>query len=289
LAGGLLVDALSWRFAIALPIVGVLFVPLLWHALSVGGTGARLDFLGALLTALAAGGVVLLLQSPSTGLPVALAGLLLVVLGVPAVAAWVRHRPHGFLPISVIRNPAVVRSALAASAIPAAWFAMLVAIPAVLLADGWAAWQVGLALVPSGLVALLMPRLVGPVIARASAAGALVFSAAVAALALIGCALGAALDWPVLLIVSVLGATVSFGIGQPALQTAVGDAVEPSVRGVALGIATLVFMVGGSLGSAVVGGLGPVIGLGASIGVLTALPVLGMVLVAPQVRGRSAG
>src|SRR5688500_8038880 len=175
LAGGLLVDTLSWRFAIALPILGVLVVPLLWHALHVGGTGARLDFLGAILTALAAGGVVLLLQSPSTGLPVALAGLLLVLLGVPAVAAWVRHRPHGFLPLAVIRNPVVVRSAFAAAAIPAAWFAMLVAIPAVLLADGWEAWQVGLALVPSGVVALLMPRVVGSVIARVSAAGALIF------------------------------------------------------------------------------------------------------------------
>jgi MFS family permease len=288
LAGGLLVDSVSWRFAIALPILGVLVVPFLWHALHVGGTGARLDFLGAILTALAAGGLVLLLQSPSTGLPVALAGLLLVVLGGPAVAAWVRHKPNGFLPLAVIKNPVVVRSALAAAAIPAAWFAMLVAIPAVLLADGWEAWQVGLALVPSGIVALVMPRVVGPVIAKVSAAGALVFSAMVAAIALLGCALGAALDWPVLLLVSVLGATISFGIGQPALSTAVGDAVEESVRGVALGIATLVFMVGGSLGSAVVGGLGPVLGLGTSIAVLTLLPLLGVVLVLPTVRAQRA-
>ena len=284
LAGGLLVDTLSWRFAIALPILGVLVVPLLWQVMHVGGTGARLDFLGALLTALAAGGVVLLLQSPSTGVPVALAGLLLVVLGVPTATVWVRRRPHGFLPLVVVRNPVVVRSALAAAAIPAAWFAMLVAIPAVLLRDGWEAWQVGLALVPAAVVAVLMPRFVGPVIDRLSAAGALVLSAVVASAALIGCALGAALNWPALLVVSVLGATVSFGIGQPALATAVGDSVAESVRGVALGIATLVFMVGGSLGSAVVGGLGPVLGLGTSIAVLTALPALGIVLVLPTLR-----
>lgn len=289
LAGGFLVDALSWRFAIALPILGILVVPFLWHVLHVGGTGARLDFLGAILTALAAAGVVLLLQSPSTGFPVALAGLLLVVLGTPGVAAWVRHRPHGFLPVSVIRNPVVVRSALAAAAIPAAWFAMLVAIPAVLLAEGWDAWQVGLALVPSGVVALIMPRVVGRLLAQMSAARALVLAAVIAAAALVGCALGASLDIPVLLLTSVLGATVSFGIGQPALSTAVSDAVDPSVRGVALGIATLVFMVGGSLGSAVVGGLGPVLGLGTSIGVLTALPVLGIVLVLPTLRPQPTG
>ena len=67
LAGGVLVDTLSWRFTIALPILGVLVIPLLWSTLHVGGTGAKLDLLGAFLTALAAGGVVLLLQSPVDG------------------------------------------------------------------------------------------------------------------------------------------------------------------------------------------------------------------------------
>ena len=115
LAGGIAVDTLGWRVAIGLPILGVLMVPALWHAMDVGGTGARLDYLGAILTALAAAGVVLLIQSPSTGVAVALAGAGLVVLGVPAVVMWVRHRPHGFLPMSVVRNPRVVRSAIAAA------------------------------------------------------------------------------------------------------------------------------------------------------------------------------
>ncbi len=287
LAGGLVVDTLSWRVAIALPILGVLVVPFLWHVLSVGGTGARLDLVGALLTASAAGGVVLLLQSPSTGLAVALVGLLLVLLGAPAVAAWVRHKPHGFLPMDVVRNGVVVRSALAASAIPAAWFAMLVAIPAVLLSLGWAPWQVGLSLVPSGVVGLLMPRVVGSFISRVGAGRALVVSALVATAALLVCALGAGLSSPWIMVPSVVFATVAFGLGQPSLATAVGDAVPEQVRGVALGIATLVFMVGGSLGAAVVGGVGPVLGLGTSIALLTLLPLAGTLLVLPTVRGAS--
>ena len=56
--------------------------------------------------------------------------------GVPAVAARVRRRPEGFLPTAVIHEPVVVRSALAASAVPAAWFALLIAVPAVLAARG---------------------------------------------------------------------------------------------------------------------------------------------------------
>ena len=94
LAGGIVIDTLSWRFAIALPMLGLLVLPFIWSAMHVGGTGARLDFIGAGLTALAAGGAVLLVQSPSTGIAVALAGGALLVLGVPAVIAWVRRHPR---------------------------------------------------------------------------------------------------------------------------------------------------------------------------------------------------
>ncbi|WP_162529706.1 MFS transporter [Nocardioides caldifontis] len=281
LASGLVIEALDWRFAIALPILGVLVVPLLWNALHVGGTGARLDVVGAFLVAVAAGGLVLLLQSPSTGVPVAIAGVVLLGLGTPAVARRVQRRPHGFLPLSVVRNPVVVRSALAAASIPGSWFALLVALPAVLLGIGWEAWQVGLALVPSGVVGLLMPRITGPVMARVSAATALLFSTGVAAASVLVAAAGAALESWFVLLVSVMLVTVSFGIGQPALAESVGDAVEPEVRGVALGVATLVFMVGGSIGSALVGGLGHVSGPAVALLVLTLLPLLGILLVAP--------
>ena len=68
------------------------------------------------------------------------------------------------------------------------------------------------------------------------------------------------------------------------VAAAVGAAVEPEVRGVALGVATLVFMVGGSVGSAVVGGLGQVIGLGEAMALLAVLPVVGLLVVAPTRR-----
>jgi len=284
LAGGIAVDTLGWRVAIALPILGVLMIPALWSAMEVGGTGARLDFLGAFLTALAAGGVVLLIQSPSTGVAVAIAGFGLVLFGVPAVALWVRKRPHGFLPIEVIRNPYVVRSAVAAAAVPASWFALLVGVPVVLLSHGWEPWQVGLTLVPSGLISLFLPRIVGPLMNRISSAQALMLSTSIAAGALLVAALGAGLASAPLLIVSVIGVTFAFGIGQPAMAAAVGAAVDEDVRGVALGVATLVFMVGGSVGAAIVGGLGSIIGIGEAIAVLTLLPVLGLIVVAPTRR-----
>ena len=51
-----------------------------------------------------------------------------------------------------------------------------------------------------------------------------------------------------------------------------GDAVTHDVRGVALGVATLLFLVGGSIGSAAVAGLGDVVGVPGSLAILAAVP-----------------
>lgn len=278
LAGGGVEEILGWRAVIALPVLGLLIVPLLWRALPTEGSGARLDLLGAALVAGSAAGLVLLVQSPSAGFGVATVGALLLVLGVPSVIAQVRRRPDGFLPMSVIRNPVVVRSALAASAIPAAWFALLIAVPAVLVARGWEPWHVGLALVPSAATGLLAPRVAGPLLIRLGATTSLAISGITAALSLGVAAGGAALSSATLLVLAVVAVTGAFGLGQPALMAAVGSSVDEAVRGVALGVATLMFLVGGGVGSAVIGGLGGVIGMAWSLLVLAVLPVAGALL-----------
>lgn len=284
LAGGLVADLAGWRAVVALPALGLLVIPALWRALPTQGTGARLDVLGAVLVAGTAAGLVLLVQSPASGVVVATAGALLLGLGVPAVAAWVRRRPEGFLPRTVIREPVVVRSALAASAVPAAWFALLIAIPAVLAARGWTPAEVGLALVPSAVTGFLAPRLAGPLLARLGPARSLVTSDATAAVALGVAALGAALGSAAVLVTAVVLVTLAFGLGQPALMAAVGDAVPADVRGVALGIATLVFLVGGGVGSAVVGGVGEVLGIDRSLLLLALLPLLGSLALVSSLR-----
>ena len=290
LAGGVIESAVGWRAVIALPMLGALLLPVLWRALPTEGSGARLDLTGAFLVAATAAGLVLLVQSPSTGAGVALVGATLAVLGVPSVAAWVRRRPDGFLPVSVIRNPVVVRSALAAAAVPAAWFALLIAVPAILVARGWEPWQVGVALVPSAVVALLAPRVAGPLLDRIGPPLSLSVAAVIAAASLLVSALGAAVGsdaaCAVLLVVAVVGVTTAFGLGQPALMEAVGDAVADHVRGVALGVATLFFLVGGGVGSAVVGGLGDVLGMGWALLMLALLPVAGLLALVPLLRTR---
>lgn len=288
LLGGIVESQFGWRAVMALPILGLLVIPFLWKALHNEGTGARLDVLGAVLVAGTAAGMVLVVQSPSTGVLVAIAGTLMLLLGAPAVALRVRHMPYGFLPLSVITNPVVTRSALAAAAVPAAWFALLIAVPAVLVGHGWEPWRVGLLLVPSAVVGLLTPRLAGPMLERIGAPRSLAIAGLIASAALGLAGWGAQLIAAPALGVAVALVTVAFGIGQPALSTAVGDAVHVDVRGVALGVATLLFLVGGSIGSAVVGGLGDVIGIPGSLLVLAALPLLGLVALLPMLRPSSA-
>ena len=279
LAGGGVEELLGWRAVIALPALGLLLVPVLWRAVPTEGTGAHLDILGAVLVAATAAGLVLLVQSPASGVVVASVGALLLALGVPSVVAQVRRRPEGFLPLAVITHGLVVRSALASSAVPAAWFALLIAVPAVLVGRGWEPLHVGLALVPSAVTGLLAPRVAAPLLVRVGASRALAFSGGTAALALVVAAAGAATGSAPVLVLAVVAVTFAFGLGQPALMQAVGESVAPHVRGVALGVATLVFLIGGGVGSAVVGGLGEVLGMSQSLLLLALLPVAGVLAV----------
>ncbi|MBJ7454388.1 MAG: hypothetical protein JHC71_20210, partial [Blastococcus sp.] len=54
--------------------------------------------------------------------------------------------------------------------------------------------------------------------------------------------------------------------------------------GVALGIATLVFLVGGGVGSAVVGGVGEALGVDRSLLLLALLPLLGSLALVSTIR-----
>jgi MFS family permease len=90
----------------------------------------------------------------------------------------------------VIRNGVVVRSSIAAAAIPASWFALLVGVPAVLVDAGWQPWEVGLLLAPSAVVALLVPRVAGPLLERIGGTWSLALAAVIAALTMLMAALG---------------------------------------------------------------------------------------------------
>ena len=76
------VSLLGWRAVVALPVVSLLVMAALWPVTPSSGTGGRLDVKGAVLVGAAASGLVLLVQSPSSGvLAASVGGLLLARLG----------------------------------------------------------------------------------------------------------------------------------------------------------------------------------------------------------------
>jgi MFS family permease len=282
--GGALDAAGGWRWTLVLPVAALLALPVLWRAAPTGGRKERFDVPGAVCVAVAATGLVLLIQSPSTGIVVAVVGAVLLATGVPAALARIQARPDGFLPRVIVTNGVVLRSAFAAAAIPAGWFALLVAVPLVLAAQGWSPLGIGLVLAPSALLGLLMPYVTRRVLPRWGAGRTLAVACPVTVVALLVAALGAATGTPPLLVVAVASLTVAFGIGQPAMILGVSGAVHSEQRGVALGLTTLVFLAGAGVGAAVVGGLGEVLGLGGALSMLVLLPIAGTLVMLRQLR-----
>lgn len=286
LLGGAVETVGGWRLALMLPVIGLVFLPVAAKAAPVGGGGGHLDVRGAVLVAASASGLVLLLQSVSAGLVVAGIGAALLLAGTPLLVRHVGRRPEGFLPRSVVTRGAVVRASLAGATVPAAWFALLLAVPTALHDRGWTTLEVGLALIPSAVIGLLAAQVAGQVMQRLGAQSTLVGAALLAAASLGVAAFAVRSGWPAVLAATVVGVTIAFSIGQPAMIWAVGSAVPTDVRGVALGVATLTFMVGGSLGAAAVGGLADAMGLSAAVGAVAVLPVLAAVLVVVTGRTR---
>jgi MFS family permease len=276
LIGGGLEALGGWRWAVALPVLGALAIPPLWRVAPARGTGERLDHTGAMLVAVAASGLVLLIQSPSAGITTAAVGAALLVAGAPLLALRVRSRPHGFLPREIVTNTTVLRSAFAAAAVPASWFALLLGVPLAAASWGWTPLATGTLLVPAALVGFVSPAMARTSLARLGPRRSIALACPTAIIALAMAATGALLQAPVLLATAVVLVSAAFGVGQPAMISAVGAAVPPEERGIALGIATLIFLTGASVGAALVGGLSEVIGVPAAFALLVVLPLAGL-------------
>ncbi|MDN5933362.1 MAG: MFS transporter, partial [Pseudonocardia sp.] len=142
---------------------------------------------------------------------------------------------------------------------------------------GWSPLATGTLLLPAAVIGFASPPIARRLLARLGGRRTIALACPIAVVALLVAAMGGVLESPVLLALAVALVTASFGVGQPAMISSVGAAVPGAQRGVALGIATLVFLTGAGIGAALVGGLSSVIGVPAAFCLLVALPVLGIV------------
>lgn len=283
--GAMLVQPLGWRPVVAIPVVALTLLPVVWRDLpTTRQPGATLDLPGALLVGVGATGAVLALQSGTLGRTVALVGVLLLVTALPLALLRVPRHPDGVVQAALVRDRGARRSLLTAASLSSAWFGMLVAIPTTLAAAGWSSIQVGLLLIPCAALGLFAPRVTGPVLLRLGPARSQLVSMTGVTGALLLAALGVTTATPGPLVLATLALMLSFGLGQPAMTALVADSVPTRVRGGALGLLTLVFLMGGGLGAGAVGGLGEQIGLDLAIVALAALPLTAAVAFAPSLR-----
>lgn len=283
--GSALVGPFGWRPVVAIPLVTLALAPVAWrHLPTERQPGATLDPAGVLLVALAATGAVLTLQAATLGPAVAVGGAVLLLVAAPVVVLRSRGTPFGIVPLALVRSDAACRSLITAGSLSSAWFGMLVAVPTSLAARGWTGFQVGLMLLPAAALGVVAPRITGPALLRLGTARAQLVATTGATAAVLVAAVGTTLAHPAVLVGATLALMLSFGLGQPAMTALVADSVPVRTRGSALGLLTLCFLLGGSLGAAAVGGLGDVVGWPRSLLLLALLPALGALAFARPLR-----
>jgi MFS family permease len=280
LIGGLLTDGISWRAVAVVPALTLPAIAGTLHLASrAGRTTGRVDTVGAALVVVLASCVVLLLETPS----IDFATWLLLVLGALAVAAAmllilrIRSHPDGFIPAAVIRSRRYVFGALATLSLFGAYVGMLFAAPSLLLQEhDWTPTQIGLVLLPAGVMGALTARAVGQLMVARDpfrlTAGLGVVSAV--GLLLAGLADGAPVPTALGLGMSIMG----FMSAQVALVDRVPLVVDADVRSIATGVFILFLLIGGAIGSAAIAGLTEPLGLAAAVAWVALLPTAGAAL-----------
>ncbi|MBF6618937.1 MAG: MFS transporter [Patulibacter sp.] len=280
LIGGAVTDLVSWRVAVALPVLSVLSARWIFRLAPPAAAGGQgVDVYGAGLMAVWAGAFVLLLETPSIALPPALIAGLVLVVGITTVlqARRVRMAPSGFLPRAVVGSRRYVLGALAAMTTYSVYVALLFAAPLLLLqAHDWSATTVGLVLFPAALVGAISARIVGRLVLRFNPFRV---ASGLAATSMIGMLItGAADGAPVMTTVGLSFVLTGFIASQGGLLSHVPMAVAPEVRSVATGIFQLTALIGGAMGSAAVAGLSTPLGLSGAVTALAVVPAAGILL-----------
>ena len=288
LVGGAVTAALSWRWALVLPVLSLVGAVLALRLAGAPRPGAPLDAVGAaLLTTTTAAGLILL-QSPALGLGtstvVGLAALTLAAAG--ALTVWVRRTPAGFVPRALLARRGYVRAAFTGFGVFGGLFASVYAAPALLVGGrGWSVLAVGAALLPGAALGAVVARLTGRLGPRVQQR-VLAAVAAATASALVAAGVTGA---PALVLAGTSLAFVAFGVAQVVLNGQAAAAVPPQERGSAMGLLALTFMIGGATGSAAAGGLTAPVGVGPALAVAAALPLAAALMAATQGSPQKAG
>jgi EmrB/QacA subfamily drug resistance transporter len=263
LAGGWILDVTSWRwiFAINVPFV-LLTLALIWLAVapdeSRAGPKRRLDFVGALLTAVGlAAPVFALTEQPQRGWTdlLVVGGLVAGAVLLTAFVFWERHTSDPMLPLGLFRRRnftvANIETLLVYAGLSSLFFFLTIFLQQV---AGWSPLESGLAGLPVTVLLFVLSRFTGRLSARF---GPRLFMGGGPLVAAVGVLLLTRLDEDVSYVPDVLPAMLLFGLGlsitvAPLTTTVMSDAHRGD-SGIASGVNNAVARVAGLLGIAVVG------------------------------------
>ena len=302
--GGLLVDLISWRAAVA---IGMLISPVaafIWYDLPQrGDPSRRLDYAGAGSVMLMIGGFVYTINRfPVDGATLLTGGAVLIaVLGSVLTASRAKRHPAPFIPLSVVCDRGFLPLAIAAFVGSASYLGTIVALPSALSrVYEIDAVGIGLVIVPAAASVAVASTVTSLAVRRLGYAGTTLVSllfllAGTGLLAALGIERGLG---SVALMGIPLG--IGFGLLTPPLVDAVTKRFEGASQSIAIGIFYLGFFLGGSSGGAVTTGIVqrdlslPPLGSGFPVGeaVLAAVALAGVVMMAriliasPQEAGR---
>jgi hypothetical protein len=279
LTGALVDDLAGWRATLCASLAILLWLPALVPGLPPSRTGAEgsLDYRGAVLATITAGAIAALLQAHATHSTVLLS-LAIALVAVVALLLTVRHlrsRPDAFLPLAVLRNRSLLRLALAASTLQAAYTGLIFAAPLLLARhSGWTALDTGIALCPGAVIAVAASNLSGTLGARRSAPHIFANLGGVSALGMMLAGVGA--SSAVLVVIGSLLTIGPYSCAQAVMLDRIPRLVAPEYGGAALGTFMYVFITGGAVGAAAVGGLDAVTGVPTAVEVTACVPLLGI-------------
>ncbi|MCY4369092.1 MAG: MFS transporter [bacterium] len=290
--GGLLVDLISWRAAVA---IGMLISPVaafIWYDLPQRGDPAhRLDYAGAGSVLLMIGGFVYAINRvPMDGATLLTGGAVIIAaLGAVLTASRAKRHPAPFIPRSVVCDRGFLPLAIAAFVGSASYLGTIVALPSALSrVYEIDAVGIGLVIVPAA-ASVAVASTVNSVAVRRLGHAATTLASLL--FLLVGTGLLAALGierglGSVALMVIPLG--IGFGLLTPPLVDAVTKRFEGTSQSIAIGVFYLGFFLGGSSGGALATGIIqrdlsiPLLGSGFPVGEagLTAVALAGAVMMA---------
>ncbi len=152
LVAAVLAEVVGWRPVVALPALGAALTPAIRPLTNTRpAPQTPIDIVGAAAIAAIAVGINLALQ-PRTSTTTGMVGTALVAAGTTGWWWSHHHRADPFLPKSVVARAVTWQTGITAAAIPAAYFALHIAIPAILTErHGAGRISVGLLLFPAAL------------------------------------------------------------------------------------------------------------------------------------------